>query len=59
MYTISEQTKKNIERVVGLSIEQINNMSIEELDKYIEKKNNTKLTCPKEINYKKLMNKTL
>ena len=41
MYTISKKTKMNIERVIGISIEKLINMDVEEERSWIEKRNHS------------------
>lgn len=47
MYTISKKTKMNIERVIGISIEKLINMDVEEERSWIEKRNHSKLSFSK------------
>ena len=46
-YQLKDETKKLISKRIGLSYEELNNMSDEEIDAYIEKKNGKKMTWPK------------
>ena len=51
MYTISEKTRQNIERVVGISVDDLLNMDTEEQRSWIEKRNKEKLTFSKRRRY--------
>ena len=46
-YQLKDETKKFISKRIGLSYEQLKNMSDEEIDAYIEKKTGKKMTWPK------------
>lgn len=48
MYVMSEETKKNIERVTGLSIERIKRMTVREEQSWIEEWTGKKLSFSKE-----------
>lgn len=48
---ISKETKMNIERVIGVPVEQFINMNTEEERAWIEKKNKAKLSFPKKLRY--------
>ena len=51
MYTISEKTKRNIERVVGLPIDKICSMGMVEERSWVEKRNNKSLVFSKRRRY--------
>lgn len=40
---LSDQTKANLERLIGISLEELNNLSVEEQDRYVEKRIGKKL----------------
>lgn len=46
-YQLKDETKKLISKRIGLSYEELKNMSDEEIDAYIEKKTGKKMTWPK------------
>lgn len=46
-YQLKDETKKIISKRIGLSYEELKNMSDEEIDAYIEKKTGKKMTWPK------------
>lgn len=46
MYTVSETARKNNERILGLSLSELQKLSPEEEMKYIERKIGKKLTIP-------------
>lgn len=51
MYTLSEETRANIERVVGIPIDKLNNMDTAEERSWIEKRKNIKLSFSKRRRY--------
>ena len=46
-YQLKDETKKLISKRIGLSYEELKNMSDEEIDAYIEKETGKKMTWPK------------
>ena len=44
-YQLSDQTKANVSRTIGLPFEKIVNMDVEDLEKHIEQKKEKKTTC--------------
>lgn len=48
MYTISEKTKKNIERIVGKSVDQLREMTPDEEMRLVKEKNGVELSFSKE-----------
>ena len=54
MFTLSEETKKNIEKDIGLTTDSISKMDFESIDTQIEKKIKKKLTF-KPINDSRLI----
>lgn len=51
MYTLSDTTKKNIERVIGLSLDKLKVMSISEEKAWVEKRNNKDLSFSKHLKH--------
>lgn len=51
MYTISKKTKMNIERVIGIPIEELLTMDRKEERSWIEKRNKSKLSFSKRQRY--------
>ena len=51
MYTLSEKTRENIERVVGIPIDKLINMDTSEERSWIEKRKNTRLSYSKRRRY--------
>lgn len=51
MYTISEKTRANIERVVGIPIDKLNSMDTAEERSWIENRKKTKLSFSKRRRY--------
>lgn len=51
---LKEETKKNIERVVGKPIEEIQEMTLDEEIAYVEQKTGQKISYPKEIDYRRI-----
>lgn len=51
MYTISEKTRANIERVVGISVEKLRNMNAKEERSWIEDKKKERLLFSKRRRY--------
>lgn len=47
MYSLSKKSKKNIERIVGLSIEQIDSLSPEEAREWVKKKTDKEIKFSK------------
>lgn len=58
-YQLKDETKKLISKRIGLSYEELKNMSDEEIDAYIEKKTGKKMTWPKGAKMNGLPIKTL
>ena len=58
-YQLKDETKKLISKRIGLSYEELKNMSDEEIDAYIEKKKGKKMTWPKGAKMNGLPIKTL
>ncbi len=58
-YQLKDETKKLISKRIGLSYEELKNMSDEEIDAYIEKKTGKKMTWPKGAKMNGLSIKTL
>ena len=58
-YQLKDETKKLISKRIGLSYENLKNMSDEEIDAYIEKKTGKKMTWPKDAKMNGLPIKTL
>lgn len=51
MYTISEKTRANIERVVGISVDKLSNMNAKEERSWIESKKMERLSFSKRRRY--------
>lgn len=51
MYTISEKTRANIERVVGVSVDKLSNMNAKEERSWIENKKMERLSFSKTRRY--------
>lgn len=51
---LKEETKKNIERTVGISIDEIKAMTVDEEIAYIEEKIGNKLEYPKEVDHRRV-----
>lgn len=51
MYTISEKTRANIERVVGISVDKLSNMNAKEERSWIEDKKKERLSFSKKRRY--------
>lgn len=47
MYTMSALTKENVERVIGMKIGQLNNMTAEEEQAWVKKRSNQKIVFSK------------
>ena len=58
-YQLKDETKRLISKRIGLSYEELKNMSDEEIDAYIEKKTGKKMTWPKGAKMNGLPIKTL
>ena len=58
-YQLKDETKKLISKRIGLSYEELKNMSDEEIDAYIEKKTGKKMTWPKGAKMNGLQIRTL